>query len=419
MRDIKNFVLVFFYDTVFIQNNRTIYHVFRLLFIPSWVYYHFINNNNIKVFFLKSNIFGLQLVDFQQFHHLVFGSNEIFYFNYHPQIAGPFLFEKQINQITNLSNVKVIKHIFLIQRAFAQSIENSIARIIRKKSKVMLQSLREFGFNSSLLKHNQCLKFPVFSSVELTEHRNYLHSKIPKINKNKEIIALHSRTGNFPKFREPLRVSSDFRNTSFKEIYNASKYFNTSKFSFIRIGHFERIDNEKSPIIIDVRQDILADNALQLSVFASVSAYFGSSSGPMGFFANQKKPCLLLSTYPVDIEYPSDPRFFIVIPKIILNGINNKPLTLTEQFNIDLIKIQNLYNDKKLIELNLKVACIPQKLISQIYLNWQDSVLIGKETEWLKKSINASKKLSLEVNRLNFPILPIEYIEYVKNLSTL
>jgi hypothetical protein len=97
--------------------------------------------------------------------------------------------------------------------------------------------------------------------------------------------------------------------------------------------------------------------------------------------------------------------------------MNNRPLTLTEQFKIDLIKIQNLYNDRELIELNLKVECIPQKLISQIYLNWQNSVLIGKETEWLTESIKASKKLFLEVGRLNFPILPIEYIVYVNNLT--
>ena len=405
------------YDIVFIQNNRTIFYIFRFLFIPSWIYYRFINNKQLKVFFLKTNIFGIQIVDFQQFHHLASGSSEIFYFNYHPQIAGPFLFEKQIDQIMNLPNVKIVRHVITIQRAFAQSLENSIAIRMRSKSKVILQSLRAFGFNSSLLKHNQCLRFPVFSSVELDEHRNYLHSKVSRIDKDKEIIALHSRTGNFPKFKEPSRVSSDFRNTSFKEIYKASKYFDTSRFSFIRIGHFERTENEKSPVIIDIRQNILADNALQLSAFASVSAYFGSSSGPMGFFASQKKPCLLLSTYPIDIEYPSDPRFFIVIPKIILDCMNNRPLTLNEQFKIDLIKIQNLYNDKELIELNLKVECIPQKLISQIYLNWQNSVLIGKETEWLTESIKASKKLFLEVGRLDFPILPIEYIVYVNNLT--
>jgi putative glycosyltransferase (TIGR04372 family) len=387
------------------------------LFIPSWIYYRFINNKQLKVFFLKTNIFGIQIVDFQQFHHLASGSSEIFYFNYHPQIAGPFLFEKQIDQIMNLPNVKIVRHVITIQRAFAQSLENSIAIKMRSKSKVILQSLRALGFNSSLLKHNQCLRFPVFSSVELDEHRNYLHSKVSRIDKDKEIIALHSRTGNFPKFKEPSRVSSDFRNTSFKEIYKSSKYFDTSRFSFIRIGHFERIENEKSPVIIDIRQDIVADNALQLSAFASVSAYFGSSSGPMGFFASQKKPCLLLSTYPIEIEYPSDPRFFIVIPKIILDCMNNRPLTLNEQFKIDLIKIQNLYNDKELIKLNLKVECIPQKLISQIYLNWQNSVLIGKETEWLTESIKASKKLFLEVGRLNFPILPIEYIVYVNNLT--
>jgi len=405
------------YDTVFIQNNRTIFYIFRFLFIPSWIYYRFINNKQLKVFFLKTNIFGIQIVDFQQFHHLASGSSEIFYFNYHPQIAGPFLFEKQIDQIMNLPNVKIVRHVITIQRAFAQSLENSIAIKMRSKSKVILQSLRALGFNSSLLKHNQCLRFPVFSSVELDEHRNYLHSKVSRIDKDKEIIALHSRTGNFPKFKEPSRVSSDFRNTSFKEIYKSSKYFDTSRFSFIRIGHFERIENEKSPVIIDIRQDIVADNALQLSAFASVSAYFGSSSGPMGFFASQKKPCLLLSTYPIEIEYPSDPRFFIVIPKIILDCMNNRPLTLNEQFKIDLIKIQNLYNDKELIKLNLKVECIPQKLISQIYLNWQNSVLIGKETEWLTESIKASKKLFLEVGRLNFPILPIEYIVYVNNLT--
>jgi putative glycosyltransferase (TIGR04372 family) len=417
MKNIKKFILVFMYDIVFIQNNRTIFYIFKFLFIPSWIYYRFINNKQLKVFFLKTNIFGIQIVDFQQFHHLASGSSEIFYFNYHPQIAGPFLFEKQIDQIMNLPNVKIVRHVITIQRAFAQSLENSIAIRMRSKSKVILQSLRAFGFNSSLLKHNQCLRFPVFSSVELDEHRNYLHSKVSRIDKDKEIIALHSRTGNFPKFKEPSRVSSDFRNTSFKEIHKASKYFDTSRFSFIRIGHFERTENEKSPVIIDIRQNILADNALQLSAFASVSAYFGSSSGPMGFFASQKKPCLLLSTYPIDIEYPSDPRFFIVIPKIILDCMNNRPLTLNEQFKIDLIKIQNLYNDKELIELNLKVECIPQKLISQIYLNWQNSVLIGKETEWLTESIKASKKLFLEVGRLNFPILPIEYIVYVNNLT--
>ena len=417
MTIIKKTILTFFYDEVFLQNHKFRFNVVRLIFLPSWIYYHFIDNKENQVFFLKSNIFGIQVSDFQQFYHLVFKSKTIYHFNHHPQIAGPFLFKKQIHQLNNLQNVKIMKHRYLIQRAFSQSLENSIASRIRLNNKIILQSLRSFGLNASLLSHNQCVAFPQFSLEDLRIHRNYVKSKISKFDTRKQSIALHSRSGNFPKLKEQSRISDEFRNTKFKEIENVSDYFDVDRFNFIRIGYFEQNESTQSSKIIDLRQDISVDKELQLSVFSSIDAYFGSSSGPMGFFASQKKPCLLLSTYPIDIEYPSDPQFFIIIPKIIFSSMNNKPLPLTKQFETDLIRIQNLYDDRLLLKLGLFLDTIPQNLVSQIYFNWQNSVLKNKETEWLKESVKASQELALKVARQNFPILPIEYISYVNKLS--
>jgi len=418
MKKSKKTILTFLYDEVFIQNHKIRFNVVRLIFLPSWIYYHFINDKNKKVFFLKSNIFGIQITDFQQFHHLVLKSDAIYYYNHHPQIAGLFLFKKQVQQLNSLQNVEIIKHRYLIQRAYAQSIENSITSRIRLNSKTILQSLRFFGLNGTLLKHNQCAAFPKFSLNDIHKHRNHLKSKIPGIDIRKKNIALHSRSGNFPKFKEPKRISDGFRNTSFKEIDNVSKHFDVERFNFIRIGYFEKNESTESSKIIDIRQEISVDDDFQLSVFASIDAYFGSSSGPVGFFASQKKPCLLLSSFPIDTEYPSDPRFFIVIPKIIYSFATKKPLPMVKQFENDLIQMQNLYDDRLLIKLGLSVGTIPQTLISKIYLNWQNSVLRNTETEWLKKSIRVSEEVALKVDRQKFPILPIEFVSYVDRLSS-
>ena len=98
---------------------------------------------------------------------------------------------------------------------------------------------------------------------------------------------------------------------------------------------------------------------------------------------------------------------------------NQRYLSVNEQFNYDLIRLQNKYNDTLLSEMNLEPRSLPESLTSQIYRNWQSSIISSSEsTKWLDLSVSASHKLSEDLDQPNLPIIPIEYFSYLgeKNL---
>ena len=405
---------LFFYDLYSIRRPKYVFPIVKILFLPAWLYYRFFSRNKSKVLFIRSDIFGMQLFEFQQLNQLAINSKEVIYFNHHPIVTGKFIFSIQMKQILNHSNILVIKHFYLICRIYSQDIENSISSRMKFKRHTIMTSLRELGYGGTMLKHYTSAPFPIFSSSDLTQYRNNLENTIPNLNKNKKIIAVHSRSGNYPKYKEPERVRDGFRNTQFSEVNIFSKYFDTDSFDFVRIGHHERFDDLTDSRITDVRKQISLDPILQLSLFASISGYVGSSSGPMSFFAIQKLPCLLLSVYPLDIEYSTDPRSQIVVPKLIWDLENQRYLSIHEQFNQSLIALQNYYDDRLLIERNLEPHSLPVSITSQIYVNWQSSILkTNKPTKWLDSSVKASLKLWEDLNRPYLPVIPIEYFNFL------
>jgi putative glycosyltransferase (TIGR04372 family) len=299
---------------------------------------------------------------------------------------------------------------------YSQSIEDSICARVKLKRKILLSSLREQGFNGSLLNHFLYDKFPKFTKKNLFQYKRYIMSQLPGINTSKPLIAVHSRSGNFPKNKEPKRVYDIFRNTSFNEINFISSKFNIDEFNFIRIGHFEDYDKTKSSNILDVRKEIHDDTHLQLSIFALIEGYVGSSSGPLSFFAIQKKPCLLISVYPFDIEYSFNPRAAIVVPKLIFSLKDNKLLSAKEQFDVDFVNLQNFYNDRLIIEKQLEPRSLPIEITKQIYSNWQSSVLNNDfNSRWIKDSILATNALRKLTRLQNLPIIPVEYFNYLNS----
>ena len=404
---------LYFYDLNTLRP-KYIYPIVKILFLPAWIYYRFLSRSKLKVLLIRTDIFGMQLFEFQQLSQLAMKSKEIIYINHHPNIAGKFIYPLQMNQIVKLSNIKIIKQIYLICRLYSQEIENSISIRIKSNRRVILTSLRELGYGGSLFSHYSCPPFPIFTTSDLMHHRNYLKNKIPKLNMGKKIIAVHSRTGNYPKHKEPERVRDFFRNTLFSEINSAAKYFDTDHFNFIRIGHYEEFQRLTNYRITDVREQISSDPLLQLATFTSIDGYVGSSSGPLSFFAMQNLPCLLLSVYPIDTAYSNDPRSQIIVPKLIWDLENQRYLSAHEQFDYKLIALQNYYNDRLLIERKLEPHSLPVSITSQIYKNWQSSILkSNKPTKWLDSSVSASLKLSEDLNRPNLPVIPIEYFSFL------
>jgi putative glycosyltransferase (TIGR04372 family) len=406
---------LFFYDLFLIRKPFTLFFIVKLLFVPIWLGYRVITLKNKKlVLLLRSDIFGNQLMEFQQLNQMAKISQQVIFFNHHPIVAGEFIFKKQMNQIFLHQNIKKLNHLFIILRMYSQSIENSIYSRIRLKRKIFLTSFREQGFAGSLLNHFMLDAFPKFSNDDWISYKKSIALSIPEIDLNKRLIAVHSRSGNFPKSKEPERVFSVFRNTSFSEIDFISSEFNTQNFTFIRIGHFEDYERTKSSNIIDVRRVIRDTDDLQLSVFALINGYVGSSSGPLGFFAIQKKPCLLISVYPIDLEYSFNPRDSIVIPKLIFNLKDNRFFGLEEQFDIDFVKLQNLYNDRLIIEKQLEPRSLPVALTKQIYSNWQSSILNNDfNSQWIKDSIIATNSLRKLTKLQNLPLIPVEYFNYL------
>jgi len=361
----------------------------------------------------------MQLFEFQQLNQIAIKSNKVIYFNHHPKIAGNFIYPAQMNQILKHSNLKIIRHICLICRIYSQDIENSISLRVKSNRNLIMTSLRELGYVGNMLTHYTSASFPTFSTKILAQHRNYLQAKAPNLNLNKINIAVHSRSGNFPKNKEPERVKDGFRNTLFSEVNAISENFDVDNFNFIRIGHYEEFDSLTNYQINDLRNQMSLDPIFQLAVFTSIKGYVGSSSGPLSFFAMQNLPCLLLSVYPIDTGYSDNPRSQMIVPKLIWDSQNRKYLSIHEQFSSSLIALQNFYNDRLLIEKNLEPHSLPVAITSQIYKNWQSSVLRNtKPTEWLDSSVSASLKLSEDLSQPNLPMIPIEYFNYLasKNL---
>lgn len=406
-------IYLFFYDLNTLRP-KYIFPTVKMLFLPAWLYYRFFSQNKLRVLLIRTDIFGMQIFEFQQLSQLAMKSKEVIYINHHPNIAGKFIYPLQMNQILKHSNIRIIKHIYLICRLYSQEIENSISLRIKSNRQVILTSLRELGCAGNLLSHYTCAPFPIFTISDLTHHRDYLKDKIPNLDMSKKIIAVHSRTGNYPKHKEPERVKDAFRNTSFSEINSAAKYFDTDNFNYVRIGHNEEFQRLTNYRITDLRKQIGSDPLLQLATFTSIDGYVGSSSGPLSFFAMQNLPCLLLSVYPIDTAYSNDPRSQMIVPKLIWDLENKKYLSAHEQFDYNLIALQNYYNDRLLIERKLEPHSLPVSITSLIYRNWQSSILkSNKPTKWLDSSVSASFKLSEDLNRPNLPVIPIEYFSFL------
>lgn len=359
-------------------------------------------------------MFGMQLVEFQTLNHIVKIRKENIFFNHHPLIAGKFVYTEQINQIFLHQNINKLNHCFVIIRMYSQSIEDSICVRLKLKRKIFLSSFREQGLNGSLMESFKLDSFPKFSEEHTTNYKKYISLNIPKIDINKPLIAVHSRSGNFPKNKQPARVCDISRNTSFNEINYISSEFQTRNFNFIRIGYFEEYDKTQSCNIIDIRREIQDDNVLQSSIFALTRGYVGSSSGPLSFFAIQKMPCLLISVYPFDLNYPFSPEDVIVIPKFIYDLKNRRVLSKEEQFDENFVKLQNLYNDRLILNKQFEPRSLPPEITRKIYTNWQSSILNKDlDSKWLRHSINASNSLKKATTLQNLPIIPVEYFDYL------
>ena len=411
-------VYSFLYDVWAERKSGCLRVFFKFIFLPAWIFYYLFHNEDKIVLFIRTEIFGLQLAEFQALKKLAVDTDRQIYFNHHPEVVGKFIFNKQLEQILQLSNVKMIGQIFIISRLFADDIGLTISRIFKLKRKKILKTFRSMGFTYSLLQNKVFQSFPLFSKNELKEHRNYLSNCDPRIIKNKPIIATQIRTGNFPRYAVPSRVSDKFRIGKISEINISIKEFGKNNFQFVRIGHFEERSAFSTKKVLDLRKDLAKDNKLQLSIFASCDAYFGSSNGPVAFFVIQKKPCLLLSVYPIDIEYPKDPKSIVVVPKLIWSNTNNRYLTLKEQFGIPFMQLQNKYDDRLLMKEGFEPKSLPQDIISKIFSNWQTSILLNKKSDfWQKKTIHKSNELRIAVNRPNLPSIPIEYFNYLENFN--
>jgi len=411
-------VCSFLYDVWAERKSGYLRVFFKFIFLPAWIFYYFFHNEDKIVLFIRTEIFGLQIAEFQALKKLAATTDSQIYFNHHPEVVGKFIFTKQLEQILELPNVRMIGQVFIISRLFADDIDSTISRIFKLKKRKILSTLRSMGFTYSLLQNKVFQIFPLFSKSEFKEYRKYLSDYDPRIIENKPMIATQIRTGNFPRYSVPSRVSDKFRVGKISEIGISIKEFGKNDFQFVRIGHFEEQTGFGTKKVVDLRKALAKDNKLQLSIFASCDAYFGSSNGPVAFFVIQKKPCLLLSVYPIDIEYPKSPKSIVVVPKLIWSNSSNRYLTLKEQFGIPFMQLQNKYDDRLLMEEGLEPKSLPQEVISKIFSNWQTSILLNKKNySWEKKMIRKSNELRVLVKRPNLPSIPIEYFNFLENLN--
>ena len=59
-------VLSFFFNSTHAALSKFWFQIAKLVFLPIWFYYHFIDKRNLRVFYIHTPIFGEQLAQFQQ-----------------------------------------------------------------------------------------------------------------------------------------------------------------------------------------------------------------------------------------------------------------------------------------------------------------------------------------------------------------
>ncbi len=414
-----NRISVFFYDLFFLRNTSLIFYLIKISSLLFWIYFRFIDKTDRNYFYLRAEIFGEQLAQFQSLNQFALDSKTSISYNFHPVIKGEFIIHEQVRQLSTLHNVKRCSHLKIILRLFSDSLDNSISKRFQLKQKFIISSLREKGYGSNFQNFSKFEAFPKFNATELSSQREYLQSEFTNILDDSLLVAVNSRTGNFQKYRKFPKENMDFRNTNFHELAQAIKNSHADKLQYLRIGQFENDSVPDANLWIDTREKIAEDEMLQLSCFNSCDAYFGSSNGPISYFVAQKKPCLAVSVYPIDLEYPIEAESMVVIPKMIWKRSEGKFMELEEQFSLDFSKIQNLYNDKLLIDKNLYPISISKLIINEVYSDWVSSILfkmIG--SDWLDKSIEATNKLREKTNRPNLPVIPHQYFKIAQSLNS-
>lgn len=405
-----------------LQNRKIIYIFLKITFVLPWIFYKVFAKEKIAIL-IRTEIFGNQILDFQGVNSLALSTQYDVYICLHPEIKGKFLIKKQVDQIGTLPNIRFINHFFMILRLYVQDVENTFSRYLNLKPKKLSTNLREESKiyeNVGATMYHQIImpSFPVFTEFEKKSHKYFLKNNFKNIFSDKPIIAVHSRSGNYPKYKEPKKVSDEYRNTSFSEINQISQDFDTRNFTFVRIGYNEKFESDTASKIVDIREILDSVPEAQISVFTNISAYVGSSSGPVSFFINQKIPCLLISVFPVERNYYLDPTRLVIVPKLIYDVRNKRYLNIEEQFSKDILDIGLTYNDRLMKNINLAVHSIPTELSRNIYKNWQHAILKNNlDSEWLKSSVKASIELGIGLNRVQMPVIPIEYFNYLKSLT--
>ena len=68
-------VYLFFYDLYFIRRSKYLFLLVKIIFLPVWVYYRFLSRNKHIVLFIRTDIFGMQLFEFQQLNQIAIKSD--------------------------------------------------------------------------------------------------------------------------------------------------------------------------------------------------------------------------------------------------------------------------------------------------------------------------------------------------------
>lgn len=416
---LKDILIAFFYDLFFLQRHTVFLRLVKVVMIPVWIWHRYIYRRPLNVFFIHTEVFGIALGELQSLHQFANDSVNKVYFNYHPIISGRFVISLQLSQIDSSPNIFRLRHRFILARIYADSIDLSFSEKFQKNRFFIMSSLRDLKYHGAcLFNMSRFDPLPFFSTEEIQAHKISFRNHFKTLKKDTFVIAVHSRTGNFAKYKEPRRIFDQFRNTSFDEISHALAAFNSRQLQHFRIGHPEIDLIPVASTVLDGRIDINFDSKLQLDAFISCDAYFGSSSGPVSFFVNQKKPCLLVSVYPIDVRYPSDPKLLIVIPKIIWNLKEKRYLSLKEQFGKSFSAVQNLYDDRLLVQNFLKPISIPKEITNRIYADWAKTIVLAKNgSGWIDASQEATTALGESVGRQHLPFIPIQYFDFMDSLQ--
>ena len=257
------------------------------------------------------------------------------------------------------------------------------------------------------------------------DHSNVCQSCVPRLPpKNADVelanvglvsetyVVVTNRSDQYSKWNEP-REKNQYRNFDFTSIEVAIAGAVTNKL-FVRLGSAG--DTEKLASvwdgIVDLRSIAARNPCLDLAVQQNASGYFGAVSGPYSTFLLLKKPTAAVNILPLLVNYPTDPKRLLAIPKLLYDTNHRKLVHLKDMVKMPLAGMTHTDDYRR-----YGLECVENspELVAEFLQEWLTLCGWGPETNTADLESEIVTRANFLRSRLrspNFPCLPLSFYSF-------